>query len=89
MVTSTIIICNRLGLHARAAAKFANAANRFSSNVRVRCRDKTIDGKSIMALMLLAASKDTEIEITVQGEDEVLALETLVELVTNKFGEEL
>ncbi len=88
MVTSTTTICNRLGLHARAAAKFANTANRFSSDVQVCCREKTIDGKSIMALMLLAASKGTELEITARGDDEEAALQALLELITHKFGEE-
>ncbi len=88
MVTSTTTICNQLGLHARAAAKFANTANRFSSEVQVCCREKTIDGKSIMALMLLAASNGTTIEITTRGGDEEAALQALMDLITQKFGEE-
>lgn len=87
MVSAQTVICNKLGLHARAASKFANTSGRFSCQLRVCCNGKTIDGKSIMALMLLAASKGTELEIVADGEDENEALATLLELVNNKFDE--
>jgi len=87
MVSATVIISNKLGLHARAATKFANLASRFGSQLQVECKGKSIDGKSIMSLMLLAASKGTEILITADGEDEQEALATLLELIDNKFNE--
>jgi phosphocarrier protein len=75
-------ITNALGMHARAAARFVHAANAFSSQIRVGCRGREIDGKSIMGLLLLAAARGTTITITADGLDEamaVLALKTLVE----------
>ncbi|MEY4590435.1 MAG: hypothetical protein RL497_2511 [Pseudomonadota bacterium] len=80
-------IINKLGLHARAAAKFANTANRFSSSIEVTCGSKTINGKSIMSLMLLAASQGTAITLSTNGHDAVEALEVLLELIANKFDE--
>ncbi len=88
MVTASIQLCNQLGLHARAASKFANTANAYSSDIKVCSNGKTIDGKSILALMLLAASNGTELQLTVSGDDEAAALEALVALISNKFGEE-
>lgn len=87
MVTKNIEICNKLGLHARAATKFANLSGQFSATVKVQCKEKCIDGKSIMSLMLLAASKGTVITITADGKDEQEALGALEELINNKFGE--
>ncbi len=87
MVSTFITISNKLGLHARAATKFANLGNRFSAELRVLCNGKNIDGKSIMSLMLLAATKGTEIEIQASGEDEQEALSSLSELINNKFDE--
>jgi phosphocarrier protein len=75
-------ITNALGMHARAAARFVHAANTFSSQIRVGCRGREIDGKSIMGLLLLAASRGTTITITAEGLDEapaIAALKTLVE----------
>ncbi|MBU0567554.1 HPr family phosphocarrier protein [bacterium] len=82
-------IQNKLGLHARSAASFVRTANQFTSDItvrRVRSRFK-IEGKSILGLMSLAASCGKEIEIDIQGEDEEEAMEALVFLVNNKFGE--
>lgn len=88
MVSSQITIQNKLGLHARAATKFASTAGRFGSAIKVTCNGKSIDGKSIMSIMLLAASKGTEIEIQADGRDESDALEALLALINNKFDEE-
>ena len=88
MVTASITLCNQLGLHARAASKFANTANAYCSEIKVHCNGKTIDGKSILALMLLAASNGTELQLTTSGDDEDTAMEALLDLITNKFGEE-
>lgn len=87
MITNKVVISNKLGLHARAATKFANLCGRFACRLQVCCNGKTIDGKSIMALMLLAASKGTEIEISADGDDEREALNALLELINDKFGE--
>ena len=88
MVEQEIEIINKLGLHARAATKFANTANRFSSSVTVQHSGKSIDGKSIMSLMLLAAAKGSKIHLCVEGEDSDQALAALVELINNRFDEE-
>jgi phosphocarrier protein len=84
-------ITNRLGLHARAAAKLVKLANSFQCKVRLArgdARHRTVDAKSIFGILLLAASRETMIEIITEGADEVEALETLRALVEGKFGEE-
>lgn len=83
-------IQNKLGLHARAAASFVRVANQFTSNITVRRVGSrhTVEGKSILGLMSLAASRGKEIEIDIQGEDEEEAMNVLLFLVNNKFGEE-
>ena len=80
-------ITNKLGLHARAATKFANIANKYACQVDVTFGKKTINGKSIMSLMLLAAAKGSKIQLTTQGEDELDALNELLTLIENKFDE--
>ena len=87
MISIQTTICNKLGLHARAATKFANTALRFGSDIKVNCNGKVIDGKSIMSLMLLAAAKGTDLEISADGDDETRALEALQSLIENKFDE--
>lgn len=87
MVSKDIEICNKLGLHARAATKFANVSGRFNCKLQVQCKGKSIDGKSIMSLMLLAAAKGTVIQICADGEDEHEALAALEQLINDKFGE--
>ena len=87
MLECTIPIPNPLGLHARAAAKFVHAAGRFAARVRVARGDREIDGKSIMGLLLLAASQGTLIRITADGPDEAEALDTLCRLVERGFDE--
>lgn len=88
MTEKTTVICNKLGLHARAAGKLANTASQFGSKITVTCNDKTIDAKSIMSLMLLAACKGTDITISADGNDSTQAVKTLVELIDNRFGED-
>ncbi|BCD97576.1 HPr family phosphocarrier protein [Marinagarivorans cellulosilyticus] len=88
MSEQTTTICNKLGLHARAASKLANTANQFSSKVTVSCNGKAIDAKSIMSLMLLAACKGTDITITAEGSDADLAVASVVELINNRFDED-
>jgi len=87
MVEKAIVIKNKLGLHARAAVKFVNLANRFGSSVKI-IRDETeIDGKSILGILTLAAIQGTPIVLRISGKDENDALKALEELVKDKFGE--
>jgi len=90
MIEHTVDIINELGLHARAAAKFVNMATGFTSQVklsRVDQPEELVDGKSILGVLLLAASIGTRITIHVDGEDEVKAMEALKVLVAEGFGE--
>ena len=89
MTTRECVIRNRLGLHARAAAKFVHTATRFASHIRVSREGKTMDGKSIMGILLLAAGAGASIVITADGTDETDAAEALCRLVEGGFGEEL
>jgi phosphocarrier protein HPr len=89
MTTRTCVIRNRLGLHARAAAKFVHLAARYASQVRVSREGRTMDGKSIMGILLLAAAPGASIVITADGPDEAEAAEALCRLVEGGFGEEL
>ena len=88
MPAHQITIINKLGLHARAAAKFVGVAGKYPCQIRVgRSPDSMVDGKSIMAVMMLAAGKGTEIHLLTEGEDEHAALEGLIELINNRFDE--
>lgn len=88
MPARQITIINKLGLHARAAAKFVGVAGKFPCQIRVgRSADSMVDGKSIMAVMMLAAGKGTEIHLWTEGVDEQAALDGLIELIENKFDE--
>ena len=89
MMTKQCVIRNRLGLHARAAAKFVNTATRFVSQIRVTRDGRTMDGKSIMGILLLAAGAGTTVAISADGADEADAVEALCRLVEGGFGEEL
>jgi len=86
-VESTITITNPLGLHARAAAKFVHTAGRFVSRIRVSRGGREMDGKSIMGLLLLAASQGTSITISTAGPDEADAMAALCDLVRRGFDE--
>lgn len=88
MTRRQVRIRNRLGLHARAAARFVHTASRFKAKLTVVRNGKAMDGKSILGILLLAASQGTELELTADGEDEATALETLATLVESGFGED-
>jgi phosphocarrier protein HPr len=88
MVSRTVGICNQLGMHARAAARFVHTASAFESRVRVSRGSRVMDGKSIMGVLLLAAAKGSEIMISAEGTDEAAALDALCQLVESGFGEE-
>ena len=83
-----ITIINKLGLHARAAAKFVQEAARFNAEININSGHREVSGKSIMGIMMLAAGKGTEIEIKTVGPDENEAMAALETLINNKFGED-
>jgi phosphocarrier protein HPr len=83
-----VTIVNRLGLHARAAAKFVHLAGSFVSRVTVSRESTRVDGKSILGLLTLAASKGTKLRLAIQGDDEVEAGAQLAELIRSRFGED-
>jgi phosphocarrier protein len=87
MIKATITISNKLGLHARASAKLTKLAGSFQSDVFMTRNDRRVNAKSIMGVMMLAAGIDSSIEIEVDGPDERTALEAIVALVNDKFGE--
>lgn len=88
MLCEKVEIINELGLHARAAAKFVECTGHFQSSFKVRKDGKEVDGKSIMSVMMLAASIGSVLEIEVSGEDEEEAMKALIDLINNRFGEE-
>ena len=88
MITRSVRISNRLGLHARAAARFVQTANRFRAKIGASRDGRTMDGKSILGMLLLAASEGTVLVLTAEGEDAEEALAALAELVSNGLGDE-
>lgn len=88
MVEKEITLTNRLGLHARPAARVVQTASEFKSEIRLKRDDLEVNAKSIMGVMMLAAEMGSKIFIRAEGEDENQALEVLVKLFEDKFGEE-
>lgn len=89
MMTRECVIRNRLGLHARAAARFVHTATRYTSKICISRDGKTVEGKSIMGILLLAAAAGSSIVITADGVDESEAVDALCRLVEAGFGEDL
>ena len=87
MVSRQVTVVNALGLHARAAARFVKVASRFRSQIRVTRGQHTMDGKSILGLLLLAAARGSELTIAADGPDEADAVEALIALVERGFEE--
>lgn len=87
MQKQTVTIINQLGLHARASSKFTQTAALFQCDIWVSRNDKRVNGKSIMGLMMLAAAKGTSIEIETNGVGEQAAMNALIALVNDYFGE--
>lgn len=87
MIRTSITIINKLGLHARAAAKFVTMASVFACDVRLSKDSRTVNGKSIMGVMMLAAGQGTQLELVTDGPDEEEAASMLAELVAKRFGE--
>ena len=88
MISRSTTVTNTLGMHARAAARFVRLAGRFASHVKVDRAGRTIDGKSIMGLLLLAAARGAEITISADGPDEDAAVAALIALVERGFDDE-
>jgi phosphocarrier protein len=88
MSQGNISIVNKLGLHARSASKLVSLASSFSSDIELIYKDKCVDAKSIMNLLMLAAKQGEEITVVSKGEDEQEALEAICELIADGFGEE-
>jgi phosphocarrier protein HPr len=87
MIEKEVLIRNKLGLHARAAVKFVNLANRYSASVTVIKDDTEIDGKSILGILTLAAVQGSALALRISGKDEDEAVRALTALVKDKFGE--
>jgi phosphocarrier protein HPr len=87
MIRNTVTISNRLGLHARASAKLTKLAGRFSSDIFMSRNGRRVNAKSIMGVMMLAAGLNAEVEIEIDGADEREAMDALIALVNDKFGE--
>jgi phosphocarrier protein len=87
VVRRSVTVVNRLGLHARAAARFVTLASQFDSEILVTRDNRQVNGKSIMGVMMLAAAQGTSLEIMASGRDEVDAVEKLAALVQQRFGE--
>ena len=80
-------VINRLGLHARASAKLVKSASRYASSIRIGTDSETVDGKSIMGLMMLAATQGTTMTITIEGEDAESAMRDIIGLFEDRFDE--
>ena len=87
MLSKKLEIINKLGLHARASSQFVTVAQKYESRIFVEKCEQRVDGKSMMNLLLLAAAKNSWITLEIFGEDEQQAMQELVDLINNKFGE--
>lgn len=87
-LTTEIVILNRLGLHARPAMSFVDTSNAFQSDIRVCKGPQEVDGKSIMSMMMLAATQGTKLLVKAKGDDAQDAIDKLLDLVERKFDEE-
>lgn len=87
MTEQTFTIINKLGLHARAAAKFVTTASEYQADISVSRAGRTVNGKSIMGVMMLAAAKGTTITVIAEGDDEADALKAIEALINDFFGE--
>jgi phosphocarrier protein HPr len=88
MIREALTIQNKLGIHARAAAKLVDTAKRFGSKIEIILRGRSVDCKSIMGVITLGAQKDNIVEFVITGEDETEAFEALEKLINGKFGED-
>jgi phosphocarrier protein len=88
MIETSVTIINKLGLHARAASKFVATTSAFGCNIKVGFNNKVVDGKSIMSVMMLAAGKGSDLQLSFDGDDEERASAAVIELIANRFGED-
>jgi phosphocarrier protein HPr len=88
MIKTNTLIINKLGLHARAASKLVTTASSFASQIRIGRNEQMADAKSIMAVMMLAACKGTELCLEVEGKDQEQACEAVIDLINRRFDEE-
>jgi phosphotransferase system HPr (HPr) family protein len=88
MISTSITVPNKAGLHARAAAKLVSTASKFRSSIQVGTAEKMVDAKSILSLMLLAAPIGSILQLVLDGADEQAALEAITQLIEQRFGEE-
>ena len=88
MLKSKITVTNKAGLHARTSAKLVSTASAFRSSIEIGTPEKMVDAKSILAIMLLAASQGSKLDVIIDGPDEEEALKAIQQLVENRFGEE-
>ena len=87
MLENEIEISNKLGLHARAAAKLVKVAGAYESSIEIEKQDQRVNAKSIMSVMMLAAGRGNTVKLYVDGSDEKDAMDALIELISDKFGE--
>ncbi len=87
MIAENITIINKLGLHARAASKLVNCASKFESEVFISRKGNRVNAKSIMGVMMLAASKGVDLGLEIEGNDEQACRDALVNLINDRFGE--
>lgn len=88
MISASVTIVNKLGLHARAATRLVNCASAFESEVRIVRGARVVNAKSIMGVLTLAASKGTELTVETEGPDQEESLQAVVDLIVDRFGEE-
>ncbi|NRP09466.1 MULTISPECIES: HPr family phosphocarrier protein [unclassified Marinobacterium] len=88
MIEKNVTIINKLGLHARAAAKLIGVTGKFGCDIKITKDGKTVDAKSIMAIMMLAASQGTDLIIQTDGADESAAMNAVIEIINNRFDED-
>ena len=88
MIEKNVTIINKLGLHARAAAKLIGVTGKFGCDIKITKDSKTVDAKSIMAIMMLAASQGTDLIIQTDGDDESAAMDAVIEIINNRFDED-
>ncbi len=87
MIAESITIINKLGLHARAASKLVNCASQYESEVFIVRKGNRVNAKSIMGVMMLAASKGVDLELEIEGNDEQSCRDAVVDLINDRFGE--
>lgn len=88
MIATSVTIVNKLGLHARAASRLVNCASGFAADIRLVKGTRSVNGKSIMGVLTLAAARGTELVIEADGADERLALDAVADLIAERFGED-